>query len=813
MPLTQTVYEFLGTSNQDTIADGFENDQGVSLIEAVNKVDWVNGRQGDDTISTGLGNDLAAGDMVGDEWSFNGEFWVFDITKLVVSDYGLTRSYNDVIVTGMGDDVLLGNGGHDSLFAGAGNDILNAGRGNDRAFGEEGNDILNLEDGDDYAEGGLGDDIVNGGAGNDVIYGDNKGDNLLSDTGAAATTFGALEQAGAWTMTDDLGNEAISHSAQTLAGETYTISFELAANLAGGKSSAAVEVIWNGEVVDTVETVSGAYQTFEVDVVSTGEEGALTFRAVEASDGKSFNFDGPIVSYDKDVTVGGEEVTVSAFAAGQAKLYQVIDGHLHIFDTESKSYTEVGTAPNFKINAVGFNVEDDLIYGVAKSNGTDSLGNAVSNTDIVMIDADGATYRVGDGFYADYVGDFDDAGNLWTFHSKLNRISVVDVDDRDADGNPAIKHFHFPTSMFTSATYDLAYSAAANAFYAVVAPNKNGGDGKVVKIDVSNVEDGGQPTFSEIAITGTLYGTNMENGMAKGAYGAVFFDGEGNLYYGMNNGDHDLDISTGSTGGIFKVNADWDAGTAYSEFMSEAPATGSNDGAVDPRSADAFAEIDAEAAVLLREPVLTLVEGGNDTLRGGEGNDEIHGNEGDDDLNGGSGDDSLYGDQGNDIVAGANGDDAIFGGAGNDKLRGEAGNDAISGGFGQDYLDGGTGNDTLNGGDAADKLVGGTGSDVIEGGSGDDQLWGGNWSADGDADTFVFKAGDGKDFVHDFEADLDILDLSAYNTDLETAMCTATDQGWATIMDLSKLEGAAEGDKLILKSVELADLGHDNFIF
>lgn len=813
MPLSQTVYGFLGTSNQDTIADGFENDQGASLIEAINQVDWVNGRQGDDTISTGLGNDLAAGDMVGIEWTFNGEFWVYDVTKVVVSDYGLSRSYNDVIVTGMGDDVLLGNGGHDSLFAGAGNDILNAGRGNDRAFGEAGDDILNLEAGDDYAEGGLGDDIVNGGAGNDVIYGDNKGDNLLSNTGTAATTFGALAQSGAWTMTDDQGNEAISHSAQTLAGETYTISFDLAANLAGGKSSAAVDVIWNGEVVDTVETVSGAYQTFEIDVVSTGEEGALTFRAVEASDGKSYNFDGPIVSYDKDITVGGADVTVSAFAAGQAKLYQVIDGHLHIFDTEAKSYSEVGAAPNFKINAVGFNVEDDLIYGVAKSNGTDSLGNAVSNADIVMIDAEGATYRIGEGFYADYVGDFDDAGNLWTFQSKLNRISVVDVDDRDADGNPAIQHFHFPASMFTSATFDLAYSADANAFYAVVAPGKNGGDGKVVKIDVSDVADGGQPTFSEVAITGTLYGSDMESGMAKGAYGAVFFDGEGNLYYGMNNGDHDLDISTGSTGAIFKVNVDWDAGSAFSEFMSEAPATGSNDGAVDPRSADAFAEIDAEAAVLLREPVLTLVEGGNDTLRGGEGDDEVHGNEGDDDLNGGTGDDSLYGDQGNDKVSGANGNDAIFGGAGNDKLRGEAGDDAITGGEGQDFLDGGTGDDILNGGEAADKLVGGTGDDVIEGGAGDDHLWGGDWFADGDADTFIFKTGDGKDFIHDFEAGHDVLDLSAYNTDLEAAMCTATDQGWATIMDLSKLDGAAEGDKLILKSVELADLGQDNFIF
>lgn len=53
-----------------------------------------------------------------------------------------------------------------------------------------------------------------------------------------------------------------------------------------------------------------------------------------------------------------------------------------------------------------------------------------------MIDASGDTFRVGEGFYGDYVGDFDSNGNLWTFHSGLDRISVVDVDNFDTEGNP-----------------------------------------------------------------------------------------------------------------------------------------------------------------------------------------------------------------------------------------------------------------------------------------------------------------------------------------------------------------------------------------
>ncbi len=810
--LINEISTFLGTIDEDQIINGFENGEGDVLSEASNNVISANGREGDDDIATGLGNDLAAGDMVGNEWTLVDGKWVFNADALVVSDFGADKTYNDTIVTGLGDDVLLGNGGNDSLMAGAGEDIINAGKGDDIAFGGEGDDTINLEDGNDYVEAGFGNDIVNGGDGTDVICGDLKEENLISETDDA-TTFEQLAEGSEWTIADSYGDAAITHSAQTVAGETYTISFELAANLAAQYASATVEILWNGDVVDTVTANSGAYETFEVDVISTGSEGELTFRAIETEGSSNYNFDGPIVSYTKEVEIGGEMVEVAAFAAGQAKLYQVIDGQLNVFDVADKAYSAVGAAPSFKTNAVGFNVEDDLIYGVAKSNGVDSLGKAVSTTDIVMIDAAGATYRIGEGYYGDYVGDFDDKGNLWTFHSSLDRVSVVDVDNIDADGNPAITFYKFAGSMFTDRTFDLAYNAAENSFMAVVAPSTNGGNGKVVKIDLSQVEAGGMPTFTEIAITGTLYGEEMKNGMAKGAYGAVFFDGEGNLYYGLNRGDHDLEQSTGIEGGIFKVNVDWEAGQAFAEFMSEAPSTGSNDGAVDPRSADAFAEVDADAAVLLRSPTLTQVDEGNDILRGGNGNDEIHGNQGGDEIAGGSGEDALFGDDGDDLINGGTGNDQMSGGAGEDKMRGEADNDAMSGNGGNDFLDGGAGDDMIEGGSGSDKIVGGAGSDLIDGGAGDDNLWGGNWAGDDTADTFMFEAGTGKDYVHDFEADVDVLDFSAFATNFTAVEEVSTDLGWATVIDLQKLDVGLEGDRVVLKSVELSELDQDNFIF
>ena len=87
--------------------------------------------------------------------------------------------------------------------------------------------------------------------------------------------------------------------------------------------------------------------------------------------------------------------------------------------------------------------------------------------------------------------------------------------------------------------------------------------------------------------------------------------------------------------------------------------------------------------------------------------------------------------------------DTINGAGGNDVLRGFAGNDVLNGSSGNDTLFGDAGNDTLNGGSGNDTLDGGKGFDVATGGSG--------------ADVFVFKAGDDKMTITDFQPGVDDL--------------------------------------------------------
>ncbi|WP_147124800.1 family 16 glycosylhydrolase [Shimia ponticola] len=172
-----------------------------------------------------------------------------------------------------------------------------------------------------------------------------------------------------------------------------------------------------------------------------------------------------------------------------------------------------------------------------------------------------------------------------------------------------------------------------------------------------------------------------------------------------------------------------------------------------------------------------------------------------------------YGDSPEDeILYGSRWQDTIFGGSGDDTIYGRRGWDMLSGDDGNDDLFGQKGRDTLVGGAGNDRLIGGKGEDVLQGGAGTDHLWGGQWSGDGRTDTFVFEAGCDNDYVHDFEAGNDLIDLSALTATWADVSNALQDQGWATYLNLGHL-GAMWSDMLFLVGVEANTLTQDDFLF
>ena len=621
----------------------------------------VQGTDGNDVIDLNYTGD-PDGDRIDNDDGVNGT--VGD------EDFVLARDGDDTVEAGAGDDLVLGEDGDDTLRGQDGDDILYGGDGDDTLEGGDDNDLL---------RGGSNDDILDGGDGDDVIYGDTN-QNILSGDTENATTFAQYTESGAWTVVEDGTTTTLSQTMDTVDGAVYTLTFDLAANLGGGFSAASIEVLWNGELVEAVNVESGIYESQSITVTGVGDTGELTFRALPPEDAPVYNFDGPIVSYDKEMTFGDDTVTVQAFAPGQAKLYQVITSQLKVFDVESQSYQDADENLGVFVNGIGFDVETDMLYGVSRDPGIDALGNVISAADIIAIDATGRSYRVGEGSGDfSYIGDFDGQGNLWNFEGSLNQVAVTDVSDIDANGNPKVTIYDIGNNIFTKAIFDVAYSAEDECFYAVRSTNADGG--RVVRIDMRDVPSGGDPVITEIPISSTLIDGTAEGDFPQGAYGAVFVDGDGNLYAGLNTGNHDLSGSTGDSGAIYKITPDWNGGNATAELMSTSQTTTANDGAVDPRSADAFVEIDPDATLLLRQ--VELVEDevpGDDTIIGGQGDDEIYGEEGTDTLSGGDGNDTIDGGEGDDIITTGDGNDSVDGGEGSDTISDVNAGDTIDGG-------------------------------------------------------------------------------------------------------------------------------------
>ena len=180
---------------------------------------------------------------------------------------------------------------------------------------------------------------------------------------------------------------------------------------------------------------------------------------------------------------------------------------------------------------------------------------------------------------------------------------------------------------------------------------------------------------------------------------------------------------------------------------------------------------------------------GNDTLTGGDTNDSISGGAGDDSINAGAGNDLIEGGTGADTLNGGDGDDTYIA-DGSDTINEtpDGGTDTIqtpdditlpdnvenlnqtgtgnttgTGNNLDNTMTGNTGNNQLNGTTGNDTLMGGTGADTLTGGLGDDSLIGG-----AGADTFVYRDGDGRDYV-DMALEPDevgIDTLSIWNTPL-----------------------------------------------
>ncbi len=201
--------------------------------------------------------------------------------------------------------------------------------------------------------------------------------------------------------------------------------------------------------------------------------------------------------------------------------YHMVNGDLHALDVSGNTFELLNTGSDGYLNAMGFNMSDNLIYGIWHPG-----DNTASNV-LMRIDANGDWTNLGEisGLPVEKwnSGDFDDAGNLYIYKSTIQSFYKINIADQTA---VQIHLNEYPTIA------DLCFNPSNGLFYGVTHL------GDLATID---------PYNATVTIN-HIYGAVAE---IDGGYGATWITGEDILYVYRNYGGEIYRIEGVGTVGPF----------------------------------------------------------------------------------------------------------------------------------------------------------------------------------------------------------------------------------------------------------------------
>lgn len=505
-------------------------------------------------------------------------------------------------------------------------------------------------------------------------------------------------------------NSSIYQDIPTGGTGTFELSFSYAAPPFSRGSSNGIEVIWNGEVIDTITSNGGwgtDWQTFTYELEGAGDLTRLEFRAVGRDDGRGGLLD--------DISVVGLEPP-------------------ELFTDSSDTVVLADDDPDYgsgePYDALG---GDDVVQGgdlddeIHGNTGNDTLSGGAGN-DILRGGAD----------------------------TKV-QIEVEQTVEHDLSGlssTPTLgidpSHFQLQNDHKVTMTFVGEEAGYRNTVgYYKIAPDGTMYDVEVIFQDASD----GRWYGTE---TGTAVDLDLSGGDNFGVF--IIADGASRNNFGrFDNGHYEFRNHDGSPatvnsnepelvfvdrwgrakelkGEVYHSSATSSNLQLNGDDTVHVKSSASNDGALRLSFEDLpsrWSDNDFDDVVIdlsfapVTETVLVNADD-NDVLYGEDGDDQLFGGAGKDELFGGTGNDTLHGGRGRDKLDGGEGDDLLIGGGGNDVLKGGEGNDELRGGGGDDVLRGNAGDDILKGNGGDDRIFGGAGDDVIVGGAGADLIDAGN---------------------------------------------------------------------------------------
>jgi VCBS repeat-containing protein len=222
--------------------------------------------------------------------------------------------------------------------------------------------------------------------------------------------------------------------------------------------------------------------------------------------------------------------------------YQEIDGQLKLLNPVSGQYTNIGSQASFDYNAIGYDTQNNYIYGIEEGG---------SNGDLIKVANDGSTTNLGlpanlptgNNYYA---GDFDLNGNLYLTTFNSNTIYEINVNSSPLTATPI------------TITGDSLVNGSDNVYI-----NSNGtGYLYLIYGDSLSVVN----LTTDTATTGTVGGPS---GWLSGGddFGAGWTDSAGELFFSNN-----------ATGTIYQI-LNYNNPTPTAEFQVSGTVTSNNDGA------------------------------------------------------------------------------------------------------------------------------------------------------------------------------------------------------------------------------------------
>jgi Ca2+-binding RTX toxin-like protein len=763
--IVEGIENLIGTS----FSDDFSGTNGANFIDGGAGADTIGGADGDDILRGGTGNDTISGGAGTDTVDYQ------------TANGGVTVNIASLAATNRGAD--------------AGSDTFSSIEG---AIGSRFNDTLTGGSASEQFRGGAGNDTISAGGGANIVSGDNLILNGSFEGGSAtgwqaalgfeaqyAGQLGANEASdGRWYLELDRAGgdqDVIWQDVATVAGQTYTLSFDFGARYGG--ASDAFEVYWNGQLLQSVQqTTQWGWSTATFTVTGTGALDRLEFRELPGSDGGGAFLDNvrlvsTAAAEGNDTITGGSDADIL-----------MGDGGNDVISAGEGSNTVLGGAGNDSITAGS---GADWIYGGAGDDAITAGGGADhidggSGVDILNFSGAAvyANLASGLGFHGvgttasqaqgDRIVGIENIegtanGDIVIGDAGANRLIGVGGADLLV-GDMAMESQAFSSAdAMTAAGWTATNTTNASTSYGFVNENHAGGGTGELGGTFSRTDQASK--IVDTTLGGTLTDNNVltfttkftPTGVAHGDQGLHlgWMSADGAHFIGVHFDERDtssvdLQIRAAGPGGVVYSGTplDMDVGVDYTLTFTYNPLTGvasiSAVGASGGGSITHNINAIGDGGLTefgLRQDAHTAPSGAVNmglrfddiaytTANASSGNDTIEGGAGADSMIGGAGVDTLSYEASTtavtvDLATGAaSGGDAagdlfsgfenIIGGTGADTLAGDAGANTIDGGSGDDTLTGGLGADTLAGGDGSDIFLWqrGDGNDNVSGGAG-----------------------------------------------------------------------------------------------